>query len=71
MDREEGNRLDGGILTCNAQPQRLEYSEETENKCGEGKIQMRRRRADGSPHQYERNAGECDEYSCCAETLHV
>ena len=51
MEREERNRLNGGILTCTVQPRRPEYSEETENECGEGKIQMRSRRADGSAKQ--------------------
>ena len=51
MEREERNGLNGGILTCTVQPRRPEYNEETENECREGKIQMRRRRADNSAQQ--------------------
>ncbi len=70
MDREERKRLTGGILTGYAQAQRPKYSKDKENKCREGKMQMRYRRTERNA-QHQRNAKERDKYPHCADALHA
>ena len=71
MEGKETTRLESRILTSHAQPRRLETRQEAENKCGDGKVEMSRGRADGSAQQQQRNTNECDECSRQPESLHA
>lgn len=60
MDTKERDRLNGGIVTRNAEQRQNEHREETENENGNCDGEVRRGRSGGSAKQQQCNTEQCD-----------